>query len=129
MLRSVEQNCASNSERPEGASRRNCSWRPNQLECGSDRGHMNFTPKIDRLIVAGFWGDMKAMLLLLAEEGFSRTAVFHRAGKMGLMKGRSSHRARIISAALLVRQCLRCDQVFVAEGHFNRLCRQCRTRG
>ena len=89
---------------------------------------MNFTPEIDRLIVAGFWGDLKAMLRLLAEEGFSSAAVFHRAGKMGLIKGRSSQCPRI-NGTLLVRQCLRCDQVFVAEGHFNRLCRQCRTRG
>jgi hypothetical protein len=91
------------------------------------RKQMNFTPEIDRQIVAGFWGDMMAMLRLLAEEGFSREAVLRRAEKIGLVAGRSSRHPRL-SASLLVRECLRCDQVFVAEGHFNRLCRRCHAR-
>jgi hypothetical protein len=86
-----------------------------------------FTPEIDRQIVAGFWGDQKAMLLLLAEGGFSREAVFQRAEKIGVIKGRSSHSAGI-EIALLLRQCLRCDQVFLAQGLFNRLCRRCLAR-
>ncbi len=91
------------------------------------RKQMSFTPEIDRQIVAGFWGDMRAMLRLLAEKGFSREAVLRRAEKIGLMEGRSARRPRD-SASLLVRVCLRCDLVFVAEGHFNRLCRRCHSR-
>jgi hypothetical protein len=64
------------------------------------------------------------MLALLAERGFGRKAVFHRAEKIGLMKGRSPHPAGV-EVALLVRQCLRCEQVFLAEGPYNRLCRRC----
>ncbi len=64
------------------------------------------------------------MLALLAARGFCRKAVFHRAEKIGLMKGRPSHSARA-EVALLVRQCLRCEQVFLAEGPYNRLCRRC----
>ena len=93
-----------------------------------EREQMNFTSNIDRQIVAGFWGDMMGMLRLLAEEGFSREAVLHRAEKIGLMTGRASRRPRL-TGSLLVRECLRCDQVFVAEGHFNRLCRRCHARG
>ena len=92
------------------------------------RKHLaQFTPEIDRKILAGFWGDSTAMLRLLAEAGFSREAVFRRAEKIGLPKWRPSHSAGI-AVTLLVRQCLRCDQVFLAEGHFNRLCRRCQTR-
>jgi hypothetical protein len=83
-----------------------------------------FTAETDRQIIAGFWGDRKAMLELLAERGFCRRAVFHRAEKIGLMRGRALRQA---SRVLLVRQCLRCEQVFVAEGPYNRLCRRCRT--
>jgi hypothetical protein len=86
---------------------------------------ITFSSEIDRQIIAGFWGDTKAMLRLLADGGFSRQAVLNRAEKIGLTRGRSS---RPESGALLVRECLRCDQVFVAEGHFNRICRRCRGR-
>lgn len=84
-----------------------------------------FTPEIDRQIIAGFWTDRKAMLELLAARGFCRKDVFHRAEKIGLIRGRSS-RPVGVEAALLVRQCLRCEQVFLAEGLYNRLCRRCR---
>ncbi len=64
------------------------------------------------------------MLALLAERGFCRKAVLHRAERIGLMKGRSS-RPAAVNVALQVRQCLRCEQVFLADGPYNRLCRRC----
>jgi hypothetical protein len=89
---------------------------------------MVFTPEIDRQIIAGYSGDRKDMLRLLAEGGFSQEVVIKRAEKIGLFRPRPSRSAGP-EAPQMVRQCLCCDQVFLAQGHFNRLCRRCRGRG
>ena len=88
---------------------------------------MDFTHDVDKKIINGFLQDRRNALTQLGTLGYSKRAVTERAERLGLTRTLLAQHADG-ELELSARRCLRCDEVFVSQGSFNRLCRRCRSR-
>jgi hypothetical protein len=84
-----------------------------------------FTLDIDDCIVRGYLSNRRAMLRELAGQGYSRSAVLHRARELGL-SAQFVKWCAIGKPDVALRACLGCGVSFVSVGSHNRLCPRCR---
>ncbi|HOX44372.1 MAG TPA: hypothetical protein PK668_12285 [Myxococcota bacterium] len=84
-----------------------------------------FTLDIDGCIVRGYLSNRRAMLRELAGQGYSRSAVLHRARELGL-SAQFVKWCAIGKPDVALRACLGCGTPFVSVGVHNRLCPRCR---